>query len=154
MKVKNDAYYSEVKQTVAGLQKIEKFTNQEEQILALELKKLQEGKVEIIKATEEIHKLKEKLQEEVEKSEKLCVNETNILQFIKPSTELQDVWLDKEAKKKSIDTCILFLKKMFESGDIKLDQLLDQTRKLAAKEFMAIYMKRKVEVSSKSQKYH
>ncbi len=141
----------ELKQTVANLQKAEAAINQDESDLETKKLRLVEKRQELEKTTEDSRKLQVKIQTEIEKSESIDIHEDNVLEFVKPSTGLHEVWLKKEAKKKSIDECMLELKKMYEDRNITLPMLLDSVRRLSFKEFMCIYKKAKAEGLAKKQ---
>ena len=151
VKERNVAYHNEIKQAVANLQRIEKVLNEDEQVMTMGKARLQEKRKDIDKATKEAVAFSETLRESLDKSEKIDVNEGNVLQYVKPSDELQERWLRIEAKRRSIESTIYLSKKLFEDKNIKLDQLLDTVGKLASKEHKCIYKKIKIESMIKKQ---
>ena len=141
----NKNFITQSKLTVSNLQKIEKIINDDESSIATKTLRLQEKQQEVMKAISELQTYKAKLQEELTKSASITVTEDNVTEFVKPATELQEIWLKQESKRKSRDNCIQLLRKLYEDKSISLNVFLECTERMASREFKCIYKKSKIE---------
>lgn len=135
----------EMKQTVANMQKAESGMNEDEADLETKKLILTEKNKEMDKKVEDLKNIREKALSEVAKLESINITEENVLEYVKPPTPAQENWLKYETKRKAIDDGIQILKEFYENGDINLRTLVDSTRKLGSKQFMAIYKRQKFE---------
>ena len=145
MSERNSSYMKEVKKAADNLQKAEGVINQDESEIETKRMRVAEKTKEVGKAMDEAKKLQAKVQAEIAKSESIDINEENVLNYVKPSTELHELWLKQEAKRKSIDASVQALKKLYEDKNVRLDVFTDSVRRLASKEFFCIYKKAKLE---------
>lgn len=151
MREKNANYYKEIKQAVENMQRLEVAMNKEEQEVEGKEKRLADKRKELEKATEEARELKDKIKAELEKSDKVDITKENVLVYVKPMNQVHDCWLKAESKRKSIEACMLLLKKLYEDKTIKLEVFLESVRKFSVKEFVNIYKKSKFEGMARHQ---
>lgn len=141
----NKAFINESQQTVGSLQKVEATINNNESNLAGKKLQLQEKKQELDKAISDGNEFQGKLKAEAAKFKSVTITEDNVINFVKPTTELYDLWLKQEVKRKSRDNCMQIIRKLYEDKKITLATFLNQIDKLASKEFTNIYKKNKFE---------
>ncbi len=145
VKAKNASYYKEVRKTVENLQKLEVMMNREEQEAEGKMTLLATKREELARTTQEATTVCETLRTQMESSEKVDINRDNVLVYVKPANQVHDFWLKAESKRRSIEACLMLIKKQYEDKFIKLEMFLDLSRKLATKEFVEIYKKAKFE---------
>eukprot|EP00826_Nyctotherus_ovalis_P034696 TRINITY_DN2910_c0_g5_i2.p5 TRINITY_DN2910_c0_g5~~TRINITY_DN2910_c0_g5_i2.p5 ORF type:complete len:107 (-),score=35.50 TRINITY_DN2910_c0_g5_i2:81-401(-) len=88
----------------------------------------------------------EHLKAELTKQQSIPITEKNVMEMVKPKTELYDLWLKQEAKRKSRESCMLMMRKLYESRKIGLEVFVNEIDQLASKEFVNIYKKNKLEL--------
>lgn len=141
----NKGFINESQQVVSSLQKIEGAMNSDESSLATKMLCLGEKQKELDKAIVDGKDFHQRLQAEAAKYQNINVTEENVMEFVKPTTELYDLWLKQEAKRKSRENCIQVVRKLYEDKKITLPVFLDLVDKLASKEFTNIYKKNRFE---------
>lgn len=144
-------FKDEAQKTVSNLQKIEVQIAKNEMFLEASQKKLGEKTTETIKKTQETYSLITKLREDLTKSEKLVINEGNILNFMKPAGELEERWLRSESKLQGLEFSIQQAKRAYEEKSIKIEEFLDLMRRLTSKKFLCLYKKQRLEKMQKRQ---
>ena len=112
-----------------------------------------EKKETISKTSESLVQQSTILQATIEKTDKLEIRPDNIFSFINAGNSFQEKWIEQEAKRASIDECIVLLKKAFEDNTktINVSTLIEKTRKLSSKQFKCIYKKLRIERKFKEQ---
>jgi len=141
----NKTFINESKQTVVNLQKIEFSVNTNESNLATKKLVLDQKQQELERTVIEGRDFQRKLQTESARLNNITITEENVTDFVKPTSELYDLWLKQEVKRKSRDNCMQIIKKLYEDKKITLAVFLNQIDKLASKEFTNIYKKNKLE---------
>jgi predicted ribonuclease YlaK len=141
----NKSFINESQQTVIGLQKIEATINNDENNLEIKKILLYEKQQELEKAIIEGKDFQKRVKTEAAKLKSVTITEENVADFVKPTSELYNLWLKQEVKRKSRDNCMQIIRKLYEDKKITLAIFLNQIDKLASKEFTNIYKKAKFE---------
>jgi len=137
----NKTFINESKQTVVSLQKIEAVINKDESELATKKLVLDGKQQELERVVIEGRDFQRKLQAEAARLDNITITEENVTDFVKPTSELYDLWLKQEVKRRSRDNCMQIIRKLYEDKKINLPIFLNQIDKLASKEFTNIYKK-------------
>jgi len=142
---KHKKYISEAKKAVANLQKVEEAINKDYNTCKSKRMQLEEYIEDINKKTEEVKEAIKVIKDESAKSKESGIMESDLLEDVEPASELHKMWIHKETKRRTIESCMQVLKRYFENKSIPFSVFIDNTQRLAAREFGYIYKKNKYE---------
>jgi len=142
---KHKKYILEAKKAVANLQKVEEAINKDYNTCKSKRMQLEEYIEDINKKTEEVKEAIKVIKDESAKSKESGITKLDLIKDVEHASELHKMWIDKEKKRRTIESCMQVLKKYFENKSIPLNVFIDNTQRLAAKEFGYIYKKNKYE---------
>lgn len=143
---KNKEFISESQETVNGLQAVEANINKDESNMLTKILQIARERQELQGEIHEAEEFRERLEAELAKQQSAPVTEENVMEVVRPKTELYELWLKQEAKRKSRESCMLMIRKLYENRKISLEVLVNETDQLASKEFVNIYKKNKLEL--------
>lgn len=150
MKESTKTFCTTAAQTLEHLQKVEYSLNLNSQALSAAQTQLN-GKMEAIKAAiKELEVAKPKLEQSLSASERISINQSNVLEQVKPADKIQDKWLLYDAKIKAIEDVFVQLKKAADEKVISLSELVERSRKLGSKQMSYIFKKKRLEMVQRS----
>jgi len=141
----NKIFIKDAQITISSLQKIEQFINNKGSYIEGKILNLKKKLQEIESALNDAKEYKEKVTAKVNELKNINITEENVTEYVKPKTELYELWLQQKVKRQSRDNCMQMLRKLYEDKKISLSLFLNQTTLLASKEFTNIYKKNKLE---------
>ena len=141
----NKIFIKDAQITISSLQKIEQFINNKGSYVEGKILNLKKKLQEIESALNDAKEYKEKVTAKVNELKNINITEENVTEYVKPKTELYELWLQQKVKRQSRDNCMQMLRKLYEDKKISLSLFLNQTTLLASKEFTNIYKKNKLE---------